>query len=40
VGPVSPEKKRAESIQIALAVLTLLLVGAEWGLHIHFHGSI
>jgi hypothetical protein len=40
VGPVNPRKKRAESIQIALAVLTLLLVGAEWAFHIYLHGSI
>jgi len=40
VGPVTPEKKRAESIQIALAVLTLLLVGVEWAFHIYLHGSV
>jgi hypothetical protein len=40
VGPVNPKKKRAESIQIALAVLTLLLVGVEWAFHIYLHGSI
>jgi hypothetical protein len=40
VGPVSAEKKRAELIQIALAVLTLLLVGVEWGFHIYLHHSI
>lgn len=40
VEPVTPEKKRAESIQIALAVLTLALVAAEWALHIHLHGTI
>ena len=40
VEPVTPEKKRAESIQIALAVLTLLLVAAEWAFHIHLHGAI
>jgi hypothetical protein len=40
VGPVSPKKQRAESIQIVLAILTLLLVGVEWGIHIHLHGSI
>jgi hypothetical protein len=40
VGSVSAEKKRAETIQIALAVLTLVLVAVEWGIHIHLHGSI
>ena len=35
-----PAKKRAESIQIALAILTLLLVAAEWTIHIILHGSI
>ena len=40
VGPVTPEKRRAESIQIALAILTLLLVGVEWAFHIYLHGSI
>lgn len=40
VGPVTAKKKRAESIQIALAILTLLLVAVEWALHIHWHGSI
>lgn len=40
VGPVSPRKRRAESIQIILAILTLLLVAVEWGIHIHLHGSI
>jgi hypothetical protein len=40
VEPVTPKKKRAESIQIALAVLTLLLVAAELIAHIRIHGSI
>ncbi len=40
VGPVPAEKKRAESVQIALAVLTLLLVAAEWAFHVYLHGSI
>jgi hypothetical protein len=35
VAPATPEKKRAELIQIALAILTLLLVAAEWMAHIH-----
>jgi hypothetical protein len=34
------EKKRTESIQIALAVLTLLLVVVEWIIHIVLHGTI
>ena len=40
VGPVTADKKRAESIQIALAIMTLLLVVVEWVLHIYLHGSI
>jgi hypothetical protein len=40
VGPVTANKKRAESIQIALAIMTLLLVVVEWVLHIYLHGSI
>jgi hypothetical protein len=40
VGPVTAKKKRAESIQIALAILTLLLVGVEWAFHIYLHGSV
>ena len=40
VEPAPPAKKRAESIQIALALLTLLLVAAEWVAHIRLHGSI
>lgn len=40
VGPVTPAKKRAESVQIMLALLTLLLVAVEWVIHIHQHGSI
>lgn len=40
VEPVPSAKKRAESIQIALAILTLLLVAAEWTIHIILHGSI
>jgi hypothetical protein len=40
VAPVSAEKRRAESIQIAIAVVTLLLVAIEWMLHIRFHHSI
>ena len=40
VGPVSAETRRAESIQFALAIITLVLVAAEWIIHIHLHGSI
>lgn len=40
IAPVSADKRRAESIQIAIAVVTLLLVLVEWALHIHLHRSI
>jgi hypothetical protein len=40
VEAVAPAKRRAESIQIALAILTLLLVAAEWTSHIILNGSI
>jgi hypothetical protein len=40
VAPVPPAKRRAESLQIAIAILTLLLVAAEWAIHIILHGSI
>jgi len=40
VGPITPAKKRAETIQIALAILTLLLVFVEWTIHLHLHHSI
>ena len=40
VAPVSADKRRAESIQIALAIFTLLLVAIEWTLHIYLHRSI
>lgn len=40
VAAVTARKKRAESIQISLAILTLLLVAAEWTAHILQHGSI
>ena len=39
VGPVAGGKKRSEAIQIALALLTLLLVTVEWTFHIHLHHS-
>lgn len=40
VAPVTAEKKRAESIQIVIATVTLLLVAIEWAIHIHLHHSI
>ncbi|MGA8938053.1 MAG: hypothetical protein WB439_02705 [Acidobacteriaceae bacterium] len=38
--PPTAKQLRSESWQIGLAVLTLLLVVAEWGLHIYLHGTI
>jgi hypothetical protein len=38
--PVTPEKKRGESIQIVLAVVTLLLVAVEIALHLRLHGTV
>lgn len=38
--PATPKQLRSESWQVGLAVLTLLLVAVEWGLHIYLHGSI
>jgi hypothetical protein len=35
IAPVTRAKKRAEFIQLSLAILTLLLVAAEWAAHIH-----
>ena len=40
VAPVSADKRRAESIQIVIAVVTLLLVAIEWMFHIRLHHSI
>lgn len=40
VAPVSADTRRAEVIQIAIAVVTLLLVVIEWAIHIHLHHSI
>ena len=34
VAPVTADRRRAESIQIAIAIITLLLVAIEWALHI------
>ncbi len=36
--PVSPGRRRAETAQLILSVLTLLLVGAEMIAHKHLHG--
>jgi hypothetical protein len=36
--PVSPEKMRAERLQIALAVITLILLVVEGTLHFRIHG--
>jgi hypothetical protein len=38
--PVTQAKKRAESMQIAIAAITLLLVAAEWVAHIRLFGSL
>lgn len=40
VKSVTPEKERAESIQVGLAILTLLLVCVEWAFHLRLHASI
>ncbi len=40
IAPVSADKRRAESIQIVIAVATLLLVAIEWMFHIYLHHSI
>jgi hypothetical protein len=40
MAKVPPETKRAEWIQVALAIFTLGLVVVEWGIHLHLHGSI
>lgn len=40
MAPVSADKRRAESIQIAIAVVTLLLVAVEWTFHIYLHHFI
>jgi hypothetical protein len=39
VRATTHKEKRAESIQIALAILTLLMFAVEWFAHIHLHGS-
>jgi hypothetical protein len=38
--PVSPEKVRAERLQVALAVITLLLLAVEGTLHFRIHGHL
>jgi hypothetical protein len=38
--PPTTKQKRSESAQVALAVLTVLLVAAEWAIHIYLHGTI
>jgi hypothetical protein len=40
IKPVTSKQLRSESWQILLAVLTLLLVGVEWGFHIYLHGTL
>ena len=40
MATLSAKTRRSERIQVALAVLTLLLVVLEWAFHIHLHGSI
>lgn len=40
VGPVPASTRRAEWIQVTLAILTLVLVATEWVIHIHLRGSI
>jgi hypothetical protein len=40
VTPVTLKKRRAESIQILVAILTLLLVAVEWAFHLYLHHSI
>ena len=40
VKPPTKKQLRSESWQIGLAVLTLLLVAVEWGIHIYLEGAI
>ncbi|HTH53060.1 MAG TPA: hypothetical protein VL495_03855 [Edaphobacter sp.] len=37
VKPVTKEKLRSETLQIVLAVVTLILLAFEWGLHWELH---
>jgi hypothetical protein len=38
VQPISAKQKRSESLQIGLAILTLVLVAAEYATHLIVHG--
>ncbi len=38
--PPTAKQKRSESIQVWLAIVTLLLVCAEWVFHLYLHGTI
>ena len=38
--PVTPKQLRSETWQVCLAVLTLILVGMEWGFHFYLHGTV
>ena len=40
VAPIPSATKRAELLQMALAILTLLLVATEWTIHFSLHRSI
>jgi hypothetical protein len=37
VQPVTPKQKRSERLQIALSILTLILLAAEWSTHSMLH---
>jgi hypothetical protein len=39
IAAVTPSKKHAEAIQITIAVMTLILVAAEWIMHVRLFGS-
>jgi hypothetical protein len=39
VTPPTAKVRRSESAQVALGVLTLLLVAVEWAFHIYLHGT-
>ncbi len=38
--PPTAKQKRSESIQVWLAIVTLLLVCTEWVFHLYLHGTI
>ena len=38
--PPTAKQKRSESIQVWLAIITLLLVCTEWVFHLHLHGTV